>query len=200
MPSQPWKRSSRAMEVQQRSPSTWRSSWSPPSFRAPQAKQLCGSTSIRSSGVVVSAGAFVPRFDRRSTASVEPPSRTRRSDVKVPDLPGLGLDELLAWRDLLAHQHREDRVGLFRVLDLGAEERPRLRVHRRLPELIGVHLAEALEALDRHVLAVHLLDDPVPLLLALRVASHLPGRDAIERRLGDVEVAVLDHLRHEPIE
>ena len=37
-------------------------------------------------------------------------------------------------------------------LDLGPEQRPRLRVHRRLPELVGVHLAEALEALDGDVL------------------------------------------------
>ena len=35
------------------------------------------------------------------------------------------------------------------VLDVDPQERPRLRVHRRLPELVGVHLAEALEALDR---------------------------------------------------
>ena len=59
-------------------------------------------------------------------------------------------------------------------LDLGPQQRPRLRVHRRLPELVGVHLAEALEALDRDVLAVHLLDDPVALLLGLGVRVTLP--------------------------
>ena len=32
----------------------------------------------------------------------------RRSDVKVPDLARLGLDEVLARPDLLAHEHRED--------------------------------------------------------------------------------------------
>src|SRR3954463_5285352 len=69
------------------------------------------------------------------------PCATRRSDVKVADLPRLGLDEVLPRRDLLAHQHREDRVRGDGVVDLGAEERPRLGVHRRLPELLGVHLA-----------------------------------------------------------
>ena len=50
------------------------------------------------------------------------------------------------------------------------QQRPRLRVHRRLPELVGVHLAEALEALDAQVLGRELLDDPLAVLLGLGVA------------------------------
>src|SRR5262245_58062235 len=176
--SQPWNRDGIARSVQQRSPSTWSSRWRPPAFRVPQAKQLWGSNAKRSS-------------IRCATLA---------SDVKVPGLPGLGLDEVLARRDLLTHQHREDRVGLRRILDLGPQERPCLRVHRRLPELIGVHLAEALEALNRDVLLVDLLDDLVPFLLGLGVAGDLAGADPVERRLGDVELAVLDDLRQVPVE
>ena len=55
--------------------------------------------------------------------------------------------------------------------DVDAQQGPRLRVHRRLPELVGVHLAEALEPLDGQVLDVELLDDLVALLLGLGVAA-----------------------------
>ena len=46
------------------------------------------------------------------------------------------------------------------------------------------------------VLDLHLLDDAVAFLLVARVARDLAGAHAVERRLGDVEVARLDQLRH----
>src|SRR3989304_1108994 len=67
---------------------------------------------------------------------------------------GLGLDETPARPDLLAHELAEDEIGLGGIVHLGAQQHPRARVHRRLPELVGVHLAPALEALDGEVLAV----------------------------------------------
>ena len=70
-------------------------------------------------------------------------------------------DEVLARLDLLAHERREEMVGLAGVVEVDLQERARGRVHRRLPELVGVHLAEALEALDGEVLDLHLLDDAV---------------------------------------
>ena len=62
-------------------------------------------------------------------------------------------DERLARLDLLAHEHGEYLVGLDRVLDAYAAQRARLGIHRRLPQLVRVHLAEALEAgyIDLHV-------------------------------------------------
>src|SRR3954449_5842502 len=101
----------------------------PCALRLPHAKQLCGASS---NGVTPGPATTPPRA----------------SDVKVADLSRLGLDEVLARPDLLAHKHREDRIGLGRVVDLGPKQCPRLGVHRRIPELVGVHLAEALEPLD----------------------------------------------------
>src|SRR4029079_11918968 len=170
--SQPWNRSGISWSVQHRSPSTCRSRCRPPVFSVPQAKQLWGSNAKRSS----------MRW------------ATRASDVKIPDLPGLGLDELLARLDLLAHELREDLVRGGRVLAVDLEQRPRLRVHGRLPELVGVHLAEALEPLDGDVLDVHLLHDAVTLLLGRGITRALAGADAEQRRLRDVQVAGLDHL------
>ena len=71
---------------------------SPSALSSPQAKQLCGSNSKRATC---------------SSCRPDPASR-RRQTSRVLDLARLGLDEVLARGDLLAHQHREDLVGLAR--------------------------------------------------------------------------------------
>src|SRR3569833_2813356 len=58
------------------------------------------------------------------------------------------LDELAARLDVVAHECLEDLVGQHRIFHVHLEERARLRIHRRLPELLRVHLAESLVALD----------------------------------------------------
>src|SRR5207253_8271920 len=42
-------------------------------------------------------------------------------------------------------------VGLFRVLQSDALQRPRRGIDRRVPQLLGVHLAEALVSGDRRL-------------------------------------------------
>src|SRR5690606_35748676 len=75
-------------------------------------------------------------------------------------VPGVALDELAARLDGVAHEGREDAVGGGGVLDGDLLEDARLGVHRGGPELLRVHLAEALVALDRDAAAAaHLLDD-----------------------------------------
>ena len=54
--------------------------------------------------------------------------------------------------DVLAHQGREQLVGLGRVVEGDLEQDAVRRVHRGVPQLVGVHLAEALVALDRVLL------------------------------------------------
>ena len=70
-------------------------------------------------------------------------------DVEVRDGERVALDELAARLDLIAHQRREDLVGGDRVFDAHLHEPTRLGIHGRVPELLGVHLAEAFVALDR---------------------------------------------------
>ena len=52
----------------------------------------------------------------------------------------------------------------------------------------------------REVLDLHLLHDAVALALVRGVAGHLARADAVERRLGDVQVAGLDDLGHVAVE
>src|SRR5690554_4054983 len=85
----------------------------------------------------------------RAPSGESAPRRARDpSDVEVLHAARVRLDELAPRLDGVAHQRREDHVGFGHVLDADFEERPRLRIHRRLPELLRVHLTEALVALD----------------------------------------------------
>ena len=107
--------------------------------------------------------------------------------------------------DVLAHQDREDLVGLGRVLDRDLEQDPAGRVHRGVPQLVGIHLTEALVALDRVLLGQLLaLLETVPhqrVALGVGVDELVLGRlvptQAVERWLGHVDVAVLDQGFHE---
>src|SRR5438067_1102607 len=69
------------------------------------------------------------------------------SDIEIRDRAGVVLDERTARLDLVAHELGEDAVGGGGVLERDLGERSRLGRHRRFAELVGVHLAEPLEAL-----------------------------------------------------
>src|SRR5688572_32076639 len=56
-------------------------------------------------------------------------------------------DELLAWHDVIAHQHLEGGLGKQPVVHCHPAQRTVPGIHRRLGELISVHLAKALVTL-----------------------------------------------------
>ena len=55
-------------------------------------------------------------------------------------------DEVSALLDVVAHQDAEESVCFAGVVDLDVQQGPRGRVHRRFPELLGVHFTETFEA------------------------------------------------------
>src|SRR5437764_12703803 len=73
-------------------------------------------------------------------------------DVEIGDAQRIVLDELAAGLDDVAHEAREDLVGDVRLRDLDAEQRAVGRVQRRFPQLLGVHFAKTLVALNRETL------------------------------------------------
>src|ERR1700743_2813890 len=77
-----------------------------------------------------------------------PESPSYRSDVEEPDVLGIALDERAPRLDVFTHQHAEQLVGLGRVVHRHLAQHTASRVHRGLPQLGRVHLAQALEALD----------------------------------------------------
>src|SRR4051794_14327470 len=85
-----------------------------------------------------------------SVPAITPPPSYGRPSPSDVDLRGerVVFDEPPAELDDLAHEAREQLLGLRGVLDRHLLERARLGVHRRLAQLLGVHLAQALEAVE----------------------------------------------------
>lgn len=115
------------------------------------------------------------------------------------------LDELSAWLHIITHQHGEDLISLGSVLDRHLFEQTGLRIHGRLPQLVGVHLTQTFVALCMQglviVVAIDIfVDESLTLLLGIAIFAHLLIGALIEWRGGDIEVSLLDHLRHEAVE
>src|SRR5215208_5061730 len=123
------------------------------------------------------------------------------SSIQVFHLSGLLLDKLFARLDLVAHQRGEQLIRHRRRLHRDLEHRSVLRVHRRLPELLRVHLRESLEAGDTSVSvgpdAIHRLSQ---LGVVFGVVFAAIVRDLVERRKSDVDVAGLDQVSHVSIQ
>src|SRR3954454_6566334 len=110
-----------------------------------------------------------------SVPAITPPPSYRAPGASDVDLSRerVVLDERAPVLDDLAHQLREQHLGLRGVLDRHLLERARLRVHRGLAQLLGVHLAEALEPVQ-----------PDARLLADDVEDGVPERLERRRLLG----------------
>ena len=79
--------------------------------------------------------------------ALRPPRRDCRLHIKVLHLKRMRLNEVAARLHYIAHKNGEHIVGASGVSDVDLQEGTLLRVHRGLPELLGVHLAKALVAL-----------------------------------------------------
>src|SRR5471032_1226150 len=63
-------------------------------------------------------------------------------DVEEANVAGVALDEAAATLDVLAHQDREDLVGGSSVVEGDLEQDAVVGIHRGLPQLLVVHLAQ----------------------------------------------------------
>ena len=104
------------------------------------------------------------------------------------------LDEAFAGLDVVAHELREDLVGDRGFLDRHLQQRARRRVHRGLAELLPVHLAETLEPADLDLAALVRRFELAQRGFVLEVRALLADVGAEQRRLRDVDVAVLHDL------
>src|SRR4051812_14933942 len=96
-------------------------------------------------------------------------------DVEIAHVERVLFDEQAPRLDRVAHQGGEQVLGDLVVLEPHREQGAGGGVHGRLPQLLGIHLAEALVALDGEA----------PLALGLEVLDQLlPGlQDALLGRL-----------------
>src|SRR4051794_41028290 len=70
-------------------------------------------------------------------------------NIQEPNVLGITGDEGAPCLDVLAHQHAEQFVSRRSIIQGDLEQHPLLRVHRGVPQLLRVHLTQALEPLDR---------------------------------------------------
>ena len=126
--------------------------------------------------------------------------KVKKSDIEVAHELGVLLDELAARLDLVAHEDREELIGFLGILHLDAQHRAALGIHGRFPELLRIHLAKAFVALDGNAVAADLVELARELVITVGVPVLLALADLIERRLSDVDMAVLDERLHVAVE
>src|SRR5215472_5410820 len=103
------------------------------------------------------------------------------SDIKEANVLGVAGDNASARVDVLAHQDGEQLVGGRRVVQRDLAQHPHGRVHRGLPQLLGIHLTQTLVALD----AVFLVD------LFAGLQSRIQQAVALAVVVGEFEIAPL---------
>src|SRR6185295_2321648 len=140
----------------------------------------------------------------RNTGADGQGRRPTRSDVELLalDLARPLHDELEPRRDVLAEKVVDHPVGLELVHDAHPERLPAPRVQGRGLEIRGRHLSQTLEPGDvrlRVPLGL-LLEDAVAVTLVDGPVGLLADVDPVERRLGDVDDAVLDERTEVPVE
>ena len=138
-----------------------------------------------------------------------PPQRLRVDARPVQRRRRAG-DELLARRHVVAHQQIEHLLGRLQVGEVDPAQGAVPRIHRRLRQLVGVHLTETLVALDRvlvpDALALELQQLVAQLTVRVRVdvlvlaLLGLDQLDAVQRRHRGEHPARLDHRPHVALE
>src|SRR4051812_41844128 len=103
-------------------------------------------TNTRNNRWTATAPALWRRGHRQASRS-GPVRYDRGSDVEVGDAQRIVLDEFAPRLHDVAHQLDENVVGFDGFLDANLQQRAHFAVERRLPELLGIHLAETLVAL-----------------------------------------------------
>src|SRR4026209_2236653 len=131
---------------------------------------------------------------RSRSSQVMGTGQVSRSDVQEADVLRVADDEAPSRLDVFSHEDAEQLVGCCRVVESHLEEQPGGRVHRGLPQLLGVHLAQALVALDATLLGQLLagldagLDQAVPLAVGVRILRGLAlPLQLVERRHAQVD-------------
>mmetsp|Transcript_11992 Transcript_11992/g.28444 ORF Transcript_11992/g.28444 Transcript_11992/m.28444 type:complete len:334 (-) Transcript_11992:1744-2745(-) len=157
----------------------------------------------------------------RKTRKTKPFARTRDGMLEIQighsKVLGVRADEALSGRDRVSHQDAQRLIGEGSILHRHLQQRATIRIHRGAPQLRGHHLPEPLEPLDGYLAAAycfgHVVDGATVvvrgrsehladrrLLARFVVAVHLLSgasgalRDFVQRRLRDVNVALLDEL------
>src|SRR5579863_4107909 len=108
----------------------------------------------------------------------------------------MAFNKAASWRNLVAHQHVEDFVSFYGLLDADLQDGTVLWVHGGVPQRLRVHLTQTFVAAHFWLFAVVagfvFLDETVALFLSIDVVDGFAHLDVVERRLRDVEMPAGD--------
>src|SRR6266571_986013 len=121
-------------------------------------------------------------------------------DVQVHDFLRVLLDVLPAGLHGFAHEDREQGIGGRGVLDRHLLQLTPGRIHRRLPELVGVHLPQALVPLVDDASFAKLLPEVFALFFRVCIVEFLALLDLVQGRLRDVHEPAIEEGPHVPEE
>src|SRR5450631_1701156 len=132
-----------------------------------------------------------------------PRRRAVALDIEEANVASVALDEAAPALDVLAHEDREDLVRGRGIVQGDLEQDAVRGVHRGLPQLLVVHLTQALVALDAGLFGQppsmalagrdHHVTFAVRVRILVRVVAPL---QAVERRLCEVDITGLDQWSH----
>ena len=179
--------------------SIWRRGLSERSeFRSPSKRDWGKGTLLGPRPGANGFGSFC-RNKRTSSCGGETPPRKALLHVQIIGEGGVGHQKLVPGFGAFAHEFGEGAVGVEFIVQLDFEEPACGGIERRLLELLGKHLAEALEpADDWRGPAPGFGQDAVFLFIRPGPVHGLAHVDAVERRLGDKDVPVFDQVRDVP--
>ena len=106
------------------------------------------------------------------------------------------LNKLTARTNLITHKHRENPVGLGRILNRHLLQDAGCGVHSGLPQLVLVHLTKTFVPLYGNTLGAQLSGNLCPLLVSPAVVFGVTLLNKVERGHCNVDVALLDELLH----
>ena len=80
------------------------------------------------------------------------------SDIQVPDIQCVVLNELPAWLHFVTHQSNEHFLGLNGIGEFDSQQLALGWIHRGLKQFLGVHFSQTLEAIHLNALLANRLD------------------------------------------
>ena len=109
-------------------------------------------------------------------------------NINVDSVLRVPLDPFLTGLHLFAHEDGEDGVGPAGILQSDPAERTGFRVHGGLPQFVGVHFAQTLEAADVDlgvgIVGTHLGGNQVTLLVGVGHLGSLAAGQLVQGRNG----------------
>src|SRR4030067_1301809 len=126
--------------------------------------------------------------------------RLSASNIQVAYLMGMGLDKAPARRHGFAHQHIKGAVSLSGILDRDKKQSAVAWVHRCIPQLFWVHLTQSFKTRDGELVGTLILHIAIFFCFAISISHLVFVHQAIQRRLGEIQMALFDQWLHVPEE